>query len=351
VTNYLQGLVLQKIAELGDSASAEFFGVGEQLIRQWANGSKPMSLTAVEKVFDPEVISKSFSHFETSVCPGQKVAVLLPFYKNTNPRTAVCLFSLIDRAKVAVMTGFGDAFIVHTRNTLGNRFVQSGLEWSVWFDDDMVIPYGNAGWFNKATGFNFPDKFAGIHAINQLMSRGKTLIGGLYFGRHEMSGRPMYSGGNDPIEAAQAHNAPNDIVKPVNWVATGCLLAHRSVYLDIQKTFPTLAPQCKDDDGKWHFFSNSETDLTKAAVNAMAILSDEKASESARISSAMQILGHGHRAALANGRLKQGEDVTFCKRALESGHQPFVDFSVVCGHLGEFCFGPTGRFGRRQTFK
>jgi hypothetical protein len=35
-----------------------------------------------------------------------------------------------------------------------------------------------------------------------------------------------------------------------------------------------------------------------------------------------------------------GEDVIFCRRAREAGHDVFVDLGLVAGHVGYCCYGP-----------
>jgi hypothetical protein len=268
----------------------------------------------------------------------KKLALLLPFYKSTTPQTAFSIMHMMDRQKMAVMSKWGDAFIVHTRNALANAFVASGLEWSLWIDDDMIVPCGNAAWFNKATGFNLPPEFAGLNLADRLMSHGKTLVGGLYFGRNER-GDPMYNEGiKDPEERAFAHSAPQDVVKPTAWVATGAMLVHRKVYLDIQARFPQLAPQFEKDG--WHYFSRSETNLTSAYTRALSILNDTDAPESARLAKVKEILESANSMGVKQKSLTEGEDVTFCKRATAAGHQPHVDFGAVCGHVGSFVYGP-----------
>jgi hypothetical protein len=39
-----------------------------------------------------------------------------------------------------------------------------------------------------------------------------------------------------------------------------------------------------------------------------------------------------------NSQLGMGEDVQFCIRAAQAGHQPHVDLGVMCGHLGSMSF-------------
>lgn len=272
---------------------------------------------------------------------GKKVAILLPFYKSTTPQTTFSLLKLLDRQKMTVMQRSGDAFIVHTRNSLANAFVKSGIEWSYWCDDDMVMPCGDAEWFNRETGFNFPPQFAGVHTLNRLMSHNKTLVGGLYFGRNA-KGDPMYNEGIiDPIEKAFARSAPHDVIKPTAWVATGAMLVHRQVYLDIQKRFPSLAPQTATDG--WHYFSRSETELARASQLALSVLEDQNAPPEARLAKVKELLETARDRGTKSRSLSEGEDVTFCKRAAQAGHQPYVDFGTVCGHIGTCVYGPKPR--------
>ena len=343
--SYLQALVIGKCKEIGADAAAAFFDVTPGLVRQWVNGSKTPSLVAVEKVFIRDEVKPSEAFWE-----GKEVFVTAPMYKSTNPGTLFSLLALWDRAKYGFRHRSGDAFIVHARNMLANDFLQSGLPYCFWVDDDMVLPCGQASWFNSATGFNFPDRFAGIHAVNQLRSRGKSFIGGLYFGRNA-HGRAIYAqamGGTPEAdrENARAHSAPFDEVKATDWVGTGCLFHSREVLLDIQKAFPHLAPQHSTEH--WHFFSNHADAVMRqfsemqAKVDSVGVL--VKGGEAAQAGKLLEELaGQMRQAALdtvLQNRTQQGEDQLFGRRALAAGHQPHVDFSVVCGHMGSCCWGP-----------
>jgi len=52
------------------------------------------------------------------------------------------------------------------------------------------------------------------------------------------------------------------------------------------------------------------------------------------------ILDAALKQAKANSVLGAGEDVQFCTRAAQAGHQPHVDLGVVCAHVGGMAFGP-----------
>ena len=329
--------VKAKVSTLGFSQAAEFFSTSEAIVKAWFEGSRTIPLSAAEKVFalnEPVVAPK----IEECMWEGKKVAIVLPWYKTVCPLTAFSIMALIDRTKTAIMLNFGDAFIVHTRNSLAEQFLRSGIEWMLTVDDDMVIPWGNARWFNAFCGTNFPDKFAGMHTVNRLLSHNKTLVGALYFGRWE-KGKPVYAEATaDPKEAAFAHSCPADLIRPTRWVGTGCMLIHRTVFLDIEKKFPHLARGADGHGGQW--FTPSEHDLRKGSQEALAILNDTTTSEAARLAKANELLTRATKASNFNSNLGMGEDVAFCIRAAAAGHQPHVDLGLLCGHQGSKVYGP-----------
>lgn len=257
---------------------------------------------------------------------GRNLALLLPWYKTVNPITALGLLAMVDRLKMGVIMAHGDAYIAHARDTLAQQFLDKTVcDWALMIDDDMILPFGNAAAFNAFTGFNFPAQFAGMHTMNRLLSHQKTLVGGLYFGR-QVGGLPMYGEGVSlPDEAAAARKGPVDVVKPTRWVATGCMLVHRQVFLDIDEKYPEL---------KRRFFSPGEADLVGAAKKASVLLSQGDTH------AALVALNEGLVLANSNSPTGLGEDVTFCVRAAAAGHQPYVDMGLVCGHAGQKIYGP-----------
>jgi hypothetical protein len=334
--SFLTDCVVRKIDEMGVADAASFFGVSELRVRQWQTGSKDISLPAVERVFELPALADLVQN-EKANWQSKDLALLLPWYKSTNPLTAFCLLALFDRTRMATMLNFGDAFIIHSRNVLVRQFLESGFPWSLWIDDDMIVPWGNATWFNNVTGFGLPEKFAGMHAINRLRSHNKSLVGALYFGRHR-GGKPMYCEGCTIAgEEAFARSGPHLTVKPTRWVATGCLLVHRSVYLDIQAKFPELAPRHPREP--WNFFTPSEHDLVRHVSAAMNRLEDPHKSAEDKVQEALTLLEAGRKHSRAASYLGQGEDVCFCVRAAQAGHQPFVDLGLLCGHHGSIVYG------------
>ncbi len=325
----LRALVMDKVGSFANQReAADFFEISEEELEGW-HGSMPIPVSALEKVW-------SGLDFSTLGTAGkQKVVVMMSSYKTTMPQTAFSLITLIDKTRMAVMLDFGDAFIAHSRNKLAENFLRTKAEWAFSCDDDMVFPCGNAAVFNNFTGLNLPDKFAGVHAVDRLLSHGKTLIGGLYFGRWEHS-KGCFA------EGAATHEylvrAPRDEIRPTRWVGTGCLLIHRSVFMDIEAKFPSLA---RNHEGKHgNFFTSSEHDLRNGADEALAILNDLSASSEARCAHVHKLLTDLKAKTEAYSSLGVGEDVVFCHRAAQAGHQPHIDFGTICGHIGTRVYGP-----------
>ena len=345
--SYLQSLVTNKCNALGVDAAAEFFSVSPGLVRQWLAGSKTPSLAAVELVFQ----SPSVSGITTADAQwaGKDVFLAVPSYKSMDPRTVYSILGLWDRSKFGANVRYGDAFIVHSRTQLAKDFLNTGLKEILWIDDDMILPMGNAAWFNLQTGLNLPEKFAGLHAPTRLRSHGKTYVGGLYFGRSPR-GRAIYyeamlGNAAGAAEDKYAHQAPLDELRPVSWCGTGCLWHTRQVLEDIQKTFPHLAPEHQEP---WHFFSNSEDKVVQSfgeiqakVTSASAALKQGNGAEAERVlDDAMKQMVAAKEHTARYSQKHQGEDQTFGWRAKFSGHQPYVDLGLVCGHVGTAVYGP-----------
>lgn len=268
----------------------------------------------------------------------KKVMIVLPWWKQVSPITAFCVAQLIDRRRTSSMLNFGDAFIAHSRNSCVDVFLKSPCDWFLTIDDDMVVPFGNAAWFKAHTRFDdFPEQFLSINALDRLMSHQKSLVGALYFGRHA-EGPPVYNeGGMTPQEAAFARRAPHDLIKPTKWVGTGCMLIHRSVFEDIEKKFPRLSRGPNGKGGNW--FTSTEASVMEQVDRLHASLQGaplDGNSAYQAMAGLQSILARAN----ADNSLGYGEDVSFCLRAAASGHQPYVDMGLVCGHLGTFCYGP-----------
>lgn len=255
----------------------------------------------------------------------EKVLIAFPCYKSLSPLTAACLARVSDPRRVALMTNFDDAFVAHTRNNLAKAFLQTGFEYCLWIDDDVIFPCGHAHWFKSHCGWpKFPDKFAGFNAIDRLLSHQKTVVGGLYFGRRPGAG-PVYAEGMSiKSEADYARTSPHDLAKVTNWIGFGCTLTHRSVFDDIVKKYPAL---------NGHWFTSSEHRLLNDVEATIRMLGDGPM-DGEKALKAYQMLENAHAHATKVSNMGVGEDVIFCRRAREAGHQIYVDMGLVCGHVG-----------------
>lgn len=276
------------------------------------------------------------------VVPAQTVAFLknkvmlaLPWGKSTHPITAFCTAQLADRRRTTTALNFGDAFVAHSRNSIADLFLKSTSEHLLMIDDDMVVPFGHAEWFKAHTGWeNLPEPFASFNAIDRLLSHGKTLIGALYRGRYKTSNF-VYGEGANSQEREYAVKGPYDLIKPTRWVGTGCMMIHRSVFVDIEKRFPLLRRGADGKGGQW--FTSSEHNIMDSVFRAHQMLGDG-AMTPEKAMRAYEMLNGALTDAKSRSTLGMGEDVSFCVRARECSHQPFIDMGLRVGHLGTTCF-------------
>jgi hypothetical protein len=251
---------------------------------------KPGRKPKVEKKIEPVTMATP------SGVVKKKLLILRPTYKLVDDVVSHTTLALFDRTTMGYDKQSGDAMIYHSRNLLADRFMKSGYEWALWWDDDIIPPIGNANWsYSHVPSLpkSYPEAFLRINPIVRLISHGKTIIGGLYYNR-----RPPHVAICERGDIEVLKKAPIDTIIAREWVGTGFLLTHRSVFEDIQKNYPELAPKkglVNVWESVWNYFQPSEM---------------------------------------------QAEDVSFCKRAKESGHQPYVDCGVVCFHLGTASYGP-----------
>lgn len=338
VPTHLERLVIEQAKFLGPKA-AEFFQVSDLLVRQWINGGKRPSLAAVEKVFKVPVGVSDEAEWE-----GKDLFLCLPQYKVTNPLTLLCILGIYDRAKFGVLLEHGDAFIIHTREVLAHRFMESDKEESLWLDDDVLFPFGNAELYRRMSGIPLTDEFAGIHTANRLRSHNKSIVGGLYFGRTP-GGRAVYFEAMQDSEAgaaenAWAHEGPRNTLRPVKWCGTGVLYVRREVFVDIRDHFPHLEPRFPTEP--FHFFTNasdgamSRYDLIRDYTDdaKKKIESDDKDGAIRQLAEVQRLIIDGLNDNAANANLMQGEDQTFGIRAKKAGHPSFVDMGIMCGHVG-----------------
>lgn len=235
---------------------------------------------------------------ERSLWAGKDLAICSPFYRTTNPLTNFALMALFDRTKMRYFQEHG-TYLIRARNRLAFKFLESGCQWSLWVDDDMIPPIGNSTWWRKAV--NAPDTFnesaASVNVINRLMQsadrvNGK-IISSLYFGRNEF-GRAMFAeaiplGRDGAVETHRARQAAGtDKIRQTAWVAAGCMLVHRDVFVKCAEKLPKIE----------YSYQNPIPFFTPTVES------------------------------------NSGEDQAFGRLAAACGFASYVDYGVVTAHLG-----------------
>jgi hypothetical protein len=121
------------------------------------------------------------------------------------------------------------------------------------------------------------------------------------------------------------------------------MLTHRSVFEDIEKKFPNIGRSPEGKYGNW--FSPSEHSLVRNIQQLRDLLTTgpQTAEKSFK---ALNLVEGALADARGNSGLSIGEDVTFCRRAAQSGHQPHVDMGLWCGHIGHLVY-PANRWAPR----
>lgn len=258
-------------------------------------GRKPKQvLESVEEYQNPVIESRNNNGMPSYRCEfaGRDIFVGFPCYKTTNPVTAFALLAMaldFGKDKIRFDMSIGDAMIYHSRNKIAQKFLETDAKWLLMIDDDIIPCIGRPNWMRStvSNARTLPDAPLQRHVLQRLIGSGKTLIGGAYFGRQQ--GAPLMCSDRSLEPKARAYQ---DEVAPVDWVATGCMLVHRKVFQDIEEKFPELKSPIAN--GEFDFFH---------PINS-----------------------------------KTGEDVSFCKRAKEAGHQPHIDLGLPVFHVGYACY-------------
>jgi hypothetical protein len=174
---------------------------------------------------------------------------------------------------------------------LAHKFLHSKAEWSLWVDSDVFMPFGNAAafrFFSQSTPKE-PPKFAEYNTVERLLSHKQPLVGGVYGARNKRG--PLI------IQPEIAPRGPNDRriadairegksagnLQPVDWLATGLMLVHRTVFEKIRAEQPQAHAPI------YPFFDRFDF---------------------------------------------RGEDQAFCQRARKAGFQPMLDTEIRAGHIG-----------------
>lgn len=273
----------------------------------------------------------------------KKIFCSLISMKQTHPPTSFCFAQLLDKRRTSSTLCFGDSYVAHSRNSIADAFLRTDCDYLFTLDDDMLVPFGNAAWFRAYSDWDWiPDEFAGLNTLDRLVSHKKSVVGALYFGRYRY-GPPVFSEGAQIDMAKETRKAPADKILKTNWVGTGAILIHRNVFIDIEKRFPRLARGTDGRGGQW--FTSSEHGLMEALDRMRDMLSKGPMDGNKALKAYEMAESMVAKARQSSG-LGVGEDVIFCRRARESGHEVFVDFGLLAGHFGPCCYGPRNTFSR-----
>ena len=185
----------------------------------------------------------------------------------------------------------GDAKIGRARNRLAAKFLETDARYLLMLDDDIVPCIGRPNWMRYwvPPSRSKSDQVLQRHVAHRLIGSGKTMVAGAYFGRQENAALMCSN-----QDLSQRVKDSDDAVVPVDWVAAGCVLVHRQVFVDIRKKFgDSLKINVPDYD--YDYFRELDGE--------------------------------------------RGEDVSFCVRAKEAGHQPHVDLGIPVYHVGYKIYG------------
>lgn len=318
----IQQLLISKFEELGRKEVAKSLEVPEMVLAQFVTGKKSPGLKTCQKIIDlwgkeekgesekpVTSLSEDGSHCvwfdkdgimnceycppewaaKKAAWPGRDVCLCLPVYNNVPFAHYFTMLTLVAKYKMGLRINARgeDSMITRSRNHLAKRFLDTGATWSIWFDSDMVVPFGHSGVFMTMTNMrSVPEKYLAMHTIERLISHGRTVVGGCYWDRR--GGGKLIAGSRQPI----THAIPTDTLNAVDFVGTGCLAVHRQVFLDIATKFPETYSQ-NAFGNEAGFFTNIQTPERML-----------------------------------------GEDESFAKRATDAGHPTFLDLGLLCGHVG-----------------
>lgn len=301
----LRESVVAFINEHGVEKVAALTGKTNSNVLSWL-GNKSPSCEALEAMmrYEPEgfFAKPSVEEPKEVIMPyqfpaGTRVAILMPSVRPIHIGVMKAMAALYEREKMQFFT-VADNSYVRARNWCAQRFLDSGCEYSFWMDDDTIPPHGDVEYFRKlCDNPTFPVGYININPIARLMQSGKTLVGGCYFGRQPGGIAQFKEAYTSPMVNDAAHAGPRNVVDPVGWIGFGCTLVHRKVFEDIiakQDVAITNTAYAQKFGFSYGFFN---------------YIDDESS-----------------------------EDVSFCVRAKESGHQAFVDMAVMPIHMGHMGF-------------
>lgn len=293
--------ILDRIGKMGAKEAATFFGTTPAIISKWSSGKLQPSLAAAQKIL-ADCPSQN-NEPELTSWEGKDVIMLLPVYRTFSADTHFTLFANYAKygpEKIGMIQE--KRTVIHeARNILIHKALKTDANWFIFVDDDMILPCGSSALFNGRYGARIENARAGLTAISRIMSHpsDKRIVGALYFGRHENGKAQCSSGFTSTQENEKLHRMEYKGLKPEEWVGTGFMKIHRSVFAELDAAIA---------EGKFPECQSHREDLWKGYFNPI--------------------------------RVGIGEDVSFCRRAKEIGIQTYLDTDLICLHNGETNYGP-----------
>lgn len=239
------------------------------------------------------------------------ISVGLPVYGGFSdewtPRVMHLVAKLATTQNVIDIISMGSMTADHNRNGIVADFLKSAAEWLFWIDSDTIPPIGS---------------------VDRLLRHGRTLVSGLYYGKHDPHppiAYTIYNGAFTPINKTIMWEKGEII--PVDAVGMGCMLTHRSVFEDILKNYEVfqipgggvvpvhkndLLGEVKDDDRHEHdgkvYRGQLRTRVRRPSLEGLKF--------------PFFMVEH-----------LRTEDMFFFDLARRVGHTPVLDSSVECEHL------------------
>jgi hypothetical protein len=292
----LKALPKRYLDHLGRERVAEITGVTPGVLSMWiSRDSFPVDALSKLLEFDPTPIHEIHPLYPPTKL-DKIMSVIVPSSSAPAANNTKCLWKMMDENMEWEPESFNSLY--HVRNRAAHRFLLSRREWSFWSDSDMIHPCGDPEWFKRVTrNPEFPDVYAGLNTIYRLFSHKKKIVSVWYIAK-EKNGEVEFQGGNDAATKQLLSRGPANQIRKTDWVGFGGVLIHRDVFADIVRTQPQgivkrpeMRARLKYEYG---FFNPIDADF--------------------------------------------GDDISFCHRAREAGHEIWVDLALNSAHIGDHCY-------------
>ena len=206
---------------------------------------------------------------------GRDIFVGFSANKATNPITTLALINIaldFGRDKIRFDISSDEYNFYKSRNDLAEKFLATDAKWLLLLDNNIIPSIGRPQWAKATIGAarNVHDSHLQKHIVHRLIGAGKSLVGAAYCANADDASIDC-----SKTDLGKKARVCTDSVEAVDWVGSGCLLIHRRVLQDIKKKFHDIK--------------------------------------------------HG---------AFYPDDISFCKKAMEAGHQPHIDLGVPVFNVG-----------------